>query len=151
MRRLARAIFLVTALGPGSAFAEDVVRIKFAEGMTASSTSSESVNLEVTRAGSTRNGPRNDVDNFFDAVRSILSRYRIDRDWAQLAPDSSYVEVIVQLDGRTRRFIINASDRARSRIPPKMEEMDNDTRYLAAMEQIIALARERAGTRVFKQ
>ncbi len=91
------------------------------------------------------------MDNFFDAVRSILSRYRIDRDWAQLAPDSSYVEVIVQLDGRTRRFIINASDRARSRIPPKMEEMDNDTRYLAAMEQIIALARERAGTRVFKQ
>ena len=131
-----------------NAAATDRLRVRFLSGYPPPGVSSEMDVLEVTRVGGFGERTPNEVDNLFESVRAVLSRYRVKADWASLPVDAPFVEVIVELDGRKTALAVGADQRARSRIPKDIAEMDDDTRHMAAMEELIRLARERTSARL---
>jgi hypothetical protein len=150
MKRTVRVALVAAIVGLAAvdALAVDSVKVKFMSGYPPPNVSSEIVLFEVSRIDAAFERRAGEVDAFFDAVRDALLKYRVTGDWARLSPDAPSLRVDVEIAGRKVSLAVNADEHRRSRIPPTLAEMDDDVRHIAAMDEIIRLARARFNTQL---
>lgn len=82
----------------------DRVVIRSLPGYPAPGRSSESVEVDVARTGSSSAAAEQEIDRFFASVERTLGENRIGGDWQSVIPDAPYVEITVELRGKRIRL-----------------------------------------------
>jgi hypothetical protein len=86
---------------PISAYAEDTVTIRYLGGYPPPGTSSEWINLRVSRTNPPETGaPKQDVDLVFERVSAALTENGVGKDWQLAIPDAPAIEITVDINGR---------------------------------------------------
>jgi hypothetical protein len=169
-RCIHRLCLLIVALMIGCevslAHADDVLTVRFVPGMPRFDLSTEITNVRIERQLPARGGaPSGAVDDFFNAVRRVLSENDVAGDWTFTGPDASYIEITIELDGKrirliswhtlfehnselvaTERGIEALNGRERSKVLSQQDEKFLKNRR--AFEQLLTLVSERLHARL---
>ena len=106
LARVVAAALLGLTVMSSTALAQtsDRVVIRYVPGYPAPGRSSETVEVDVARTGSSSAAAEHEIDRFFTAVERTLQQYRIIGDWQSAIPDAPYVEITVHLRGKRIRL-----------------------------------------------
>ncbi len=99
---------LVVAFLSMSAYADDAVTIKYLDGYPRIGTSSERMNLQVSRYRPARDYPpaeERDVDRYFEQVSAVLTANGIRKDWQLAIPDAPSIKITVDIDDQSLQLV----------------------------------------------
>jgi hypothetical protein len=110
MNFFAQSFFIgisVTALSV-SAYAEDVVTIRYLDGYPPSDRSTEWINLRVSRPGLPpviTKTSKQDVDQYFERVSALITENGVSKDWQLAIPDAPAIQITIDIDGKMLKLI----------------------------------------------
>ena len=96
------------ALPSMSAYADDVVAIRYLDGRPPPGQSTEWINLRIQRPSPppvTSESTKQDVDLFFEQVSATLTQHGVDGDWQLAIFDAPAIEISIDIDGETLKLV----------------------------------------------
>ena len=91
-----------------SAYAEDVITIRYLDGRPPLNTSSEGINLRFSRPSAlpvAAQTSKQAVDRFFEQVSAVLTASGVTRDWQLAIPDAPHIEITIDINGHKLRLM----------------------------------------------
>lgn len=151
-----------------SAYAEDVITVRYLDGYPLPGRSSESVNLRVSRTGPPppmTQVPKQEIDRFFEQISAALMENKVTKDWQLAIPDAPAIEITIDLNGQKLKLLschttlerpgnYLVTERGGQVVPDKdrvsvlAKQSETFRRHRIDFEKILSLALERTRARL---